>query len=99
MSSATCMQVTLRYSAKAPGVLTCPLQLHVMNGRRLRLDVAAECVAAAGYPAVQLPGSHSPNADSMLVLKPVAIGALPHLPQVIKHCIFGVPFHTMRCAI
>ena len=67
------VQVTLRYSGKSLGRLMLPVQLHVRDGRRLRLDICADCVPAS-QQAVYLPGAPAPNEDGALALRPVAIG-------------------------
>ena len=69
------LQVAFTYSAKVLGRHSLPVQLHVTDGRRLRIDLCAEAIEAS-QQTMHLPGAQEPRAHGTLTLQPVEIGTM-----------------------
>lgn len=64
------MQISMHYSAEALGTHTLPLQLQIKGGRRLRLDLFAQCVEHSTQQAF-LPEAEFPGKDGRVTLHDV----------------------------
>jgi hypothetical protein len=72
-SGAAAVQVTFVYTGTVPGDYSLPVQLLIVGGRRLRLDLTG-CCKAMGFAEVHLPGTGEPGCDGSITLQPVALG-------------------------
>jgi hypothetical protein len=70
---AAAVQVTFVYTGTVPGVYSLPVQLLVVGGRCLRLDLTG-CCKAMGFAEVHLPGTGEPGCDGSITLQSVALG-------------------------
>lgn len=64
----------MTYTGEALGVHSLPVQLHILHGRRLRLDLVGVCAPPTAQTA-QLPGASAPGADGQLQLRPVRVAS------------------------
>lgn len=73
------LQLTMTYTGGALGIHSLPVQLHITDGRRLRLDLIGACVPDATQLA-HLPGASAPGGNGTLQLRPVRVAS--HRPPL-----------------